>query len=257
MLVTNSIPKISKPSEDKADASSTGKKKPVFYPESDGKPMAETDVHRSLLLSLVGVFQYVFPDAYVSGNICLYYEEGNPKKMISPDVLLCRSQHREMKRVYFAWESNAQLDLVIELSSKSTKKTDHHKKKRLYAEILQVPYYVIFDPEAWTLDAFVLQGDEYQDLPIKNGRCHLDALNVSVGIDPDVYLRVFDHQGTPVLTTDERAENAEERAENAEERAENAEERAENARKQATQYQQENQDLREELEALRRQLLLK
>ncbi|MBF0237782.1 MAG: hypothetical protein HQM12_08770 [SAR324 cluster bacterium] len=100
----------------------------IFYPESDGKPMAETDVHRNLLLGMVDMLQRAFPEAYVSGNICLYYEQGNPHKMISPDSLLCRSQPPHQKRVYLAWEPYAQLDMVMEFSSFSTKRMDHHKK---------------------------------------------------------------------------------------------------------------------------------
>ncbi len=275
MLVTQTVTKAPPPSEEKSKIRSRTKDRPVFYPESDGKPMAETDIHRILLLELVGVLQYAFPEAYVSGNICLYYEEGNPKKMISPDVLLCRSQSRDIKRVYLAWEPDAQLDLVIELSSASTKRVDYNKKKQLYAEILQVPYYVIFDPERLTLNAFVLQDGEYQDLKIENGHCTLDKLNISLGIDTDRLLRVFDRYGRPVLTSDERAEQAEGQLEQAKAQAKQAEgqleqvkeqvtqakgqmeqakERAEHAEEHAIQREQENQRLREELEALRRQL---
>ena len=182
------------------------KNQPVFYPESDGKPMAETDVHRNLLLKMVGLLQNAFPNAYVSGNICLYYEQGNPRKMISPDALLCRAQSKTEKRVYLAWEDNAQLDLVMEFSSFSTKREDHHKKKQLYEQVLKVPYYVIFDPHAVYLHVFALMEGRYQLLETdENSCCPLPDLNLQIAIENAHSLRLFDTAGNPILASDEQA----------------------------------------------------
>ena len=44
-------------------------------PESDGKPMAETDVHRSQMIGLLeclGEYYRSDPNVYVTGNILLY-----------------------------------------------------------------------------------------------------------------------------------------------------------------------------------------
>ncbi len=35
----------------------------VFYPESDGQPMAETDVHRDLMIDLIAML----PDCHAAG----------------------------------------------------------------------------------------------------------------------------------------------------------------------------------------------
>ncbi|MDB5308044.1 MAG: hypothetical protein JWO38_2246 [Gemmataceae bacterium] len=53
----------------------------VEYPSSDGKPMAETDLHRKLMNEVIEVLSGHFagdPDVYVSGNLLAYYEKGNP-----------------------------------------------------------------------------------------------------------------------------------------------------------------------------------
>ncbi len=63
----------------------------IFYPESDGKPMAETDKHRDLMTDFIQMLKQHFEnvnDVYVSGNLFLYYEEGNPRKVIAPDVFV-------------------------------------------------------------------------------------------------------------------------------------------------------------------------
>ena len=65
----------------------------VEYPTSDGKPMAETDVHRDLMMDLIrtlGAHYAADPMVYVSGNLLLFYEEGNKRKHVSPDVFVVR-----------------------------------------------------------------------------------------------------------------------------------------------------------------------
>ena len=218
-------------------------KEAIFYPESDGKPMAETDTHRNLLLRMVDLLQNAFPESYVSGNICLYYEEGNPRKMISPDTLLCRAQPKAKRRVYHAWEPNSQLDLVMEFSSTHTKREDHHKKKQIYANILKVPYYLIFDPHAMYLHFFELKDVGYQLIESNaQGHWEMPLLGIQVGLEVPNTLRLFDAEGFPILTT----------AEQEAQRADQAEQRARREAQRADQAEQTIQELQEELERLRK-----
>ena len=52
-----------------------------LYPDSDGKPMGETDYHIASLVYLREAMQTFFRDVeiYVATNMFFYYEEGNPK----------------------------------------------------------------------------------------------------------------------------------------------------------------------------------
>ena len=48
----------------------------IEYPTSDGKPMAETDLHRDLLADGIGTLKHFYadrPSVYVSGHLLLYY----------------------------------------------------------------------------------------------------------------------------------------------------------------------------------------
>lgn len=63
----------------------------IVYPTSDGKPMAETDIHRDLMTDFIWMLKQHFKDksnVYVSGNLLIYYEKGEPRKSISPDVFV-------------------------------------------------------------------------------------------------------------------------------------------------------------------------
>jgi hypothetical protein len=57
----------------------------IFYPESDGKPMAETDTHRKLMMDFILMLEDYFEnndDVYVSGNLLMYYERDPEKNRI-------------------------------------------------------------------------------------------------------------------------------------------------------------------------------
>lgn len=121
----------------------------LYYPESDGQPVAETDIHRNLMAELIGELEAFYqhdPTVYVSGNLLLYYEKGNTKKNVSPDVFVVKGIPKEERRVYKLWEEGKAPDVVFELSSRRTWGDDLQKKWRLYAR-LGVQEYYIFDPE--------------------------------------------------------------------------------------------------------------
>src|SRR5262249_10245514 len=122
----------------------------VEYPTSDGKPMAETQIHGQLMIDLIQTLQERFaaePDVYIWGNILLFYEEGNKRKHISPDVFMVRGVPKEPPRLhYLLWEERKGPDIVIELTSKTTRAEDQKTKLALYRDTLKVPEYFLFDP---------------------------------------------------------------------------------------------------------------
>ncbi len=119
----------------------------VNYPESDGKPMGETDEHRMEMVRLIELLGRYFKgqDAYVSGDLLVYYEQGNPKKFVVPDVFVVKGLKRGNRRVYKLWVEGKPPDAIIEVTSRKTKKTDTGKKPALYHQ-LGVPEYFLFDP---------------------------------------------------------------------------------------------------------------
>jgi Uma2 family endonuclease len=122
----------------------------IDYPESDGRPMAETEVHGQVLFDLIHGLRrrYVdVPDVYAWGNMILYYEEGNSQAFVAPDVFLARGVDKRVRRTYKVWEEGQVPFLIIEVTSKSTRGEDLNTKKRLY-ESLGVEEYFLFDPLA-------------------------------------------------------------------------------------------------------------
>ena len=84
--------------------------------------MAETDVHRTLMMDLIQTLQAHYaadPMVYVSGKLLLFYEEGNKRKHISPDVFVVRGVAKKLRENYLTWEEGKGPDLAIELTDKA------------------------------------------------------------------------------------------------------------------------------------------
>ena len=61
----------------------------IEYPSGDGKPMAENDAQLLAMHYAIGALWVRYrdrADVYVSGDLLMYYEEGNPKASVAPDV---------------------------------------------------------------------------------------------------------------------------------------------------------------------------
>ena len=193
-------------------------KRKVDYPTSDGKPMAETDVHRQDMVDLIETLQDRYqddPNTYVTGNLLLFYEEGNRRKHISPDVFLVRGVPKIPPRDnYLLWEEGKGPDVVIELTSRTTRKEDREKKFEIYRDLLKVREYFLFDPSAnWLippLQGYRLAGADYT--PIKMVRAHfLPSEILGLWLVRDRFeLRLYDpSSGDKLLTRQERLEESE------------------------------------------------
>ena len=75
----------------------------IHYPESDGKPMGETEIHiREIIYLFEALDEHLrgVPEVYVGADMLLYYVEGNPRKFVVPDVFATRGVPRGERRTY-------------------------------------------------------------------------------------------------------------------------------------------------------------
>jgi len=220
----------------------------VEYPESDGEPMAETDTHRdqmtdALLHPLKERFRHD-PNVYISGNLLLYYQEGNRRACVAPDVFVVFGVPKRARRTYKLWKEAKAPDVVFELTSKSTYRDDLGKKRLLYKE-LGVQEYFLFDPLREhlhpPLQGFYLLGGYYAPVgPDRFGEDEWEMHSEVLGLTLRTYgriLRLYDPERNHyLLTSPEEAQArrdqararraAEARAAKAETRAAEAETRA-------------------------------
>jgi hypothetical protein len=125
----------------------------VNYPESDGRPMGETDEHRDAMIRHIDLLRACFRGhrVYVSGDLLVYYEQGNPKKFVVPDAFVVKGIDPKKRRIYKIWVEGKAPDVVIETTSRKTKRKDTEFKPKLFAR-LGVKEYFVFDPLSEYLD---------------------------------------------------------------------------------------------------------
>jgi Uma2 family endonuclease len=119
------------------------------YPTSDGRPMAETDWHRKLMTTLIETLTAFFaasPRVYVSGNLLVFYEPGNRRRHLAPDVFVVRGVAKHDRPNYLIWRERKAPEFVIELTSSTTRREDVAHKFALYRDVLRVKEYFLFDP---------------------------------------------------------------------------------------------------------------
>lgn len=188
----------------------------VDYPDSDGKPVGETEVHRDNLLYGIDTLQLWFendPSFYVTGNMFLYYVRGDKRRHVSPDLFVVRGVPKQPRRRYYLlWEEGKAPEVVIEMTSPSTRKEDLKDKFELYRDTLKVQEYFLFDPYAEylkpPLQGYRLSRGRY--VPIKKVRRRLPSEILGLHLERDGWeLRFYDPaSGQRVPTRREAAAQA-------------------------------------------------
>jgi len=211
-------------------------KSEVEYPTSDGQPMAESQEHLRVMIDLIVGLQRRFapmPDAWVSGNFFLFYEQGNPKARVSPDVLLARGLSGPPSRYYLLWEETVP-SLVVEVTSRKTRSKDMGFKKQVY-ERIGIEEYILFDPmEDYLrpqLQGYRLMRGRYQPMPLVEDGTLLSR-TARLRMRPEGQrLRLIDAVTAEPILWPEEAELARGKAERARQEAETARQEAEAAKR--------------------------
>ncbi len=190
----------------------------IHYPESDGEPMAETEIHLDVTIDLIQGLRRRYrndPEVYVVGNMFLYYVQGDPRAVVSPDVFLVRGVPKTpRRRIYKLWEEGEAPSLVIEVTSDSTRDEDTGKKKAIY-ERLGVEEYFLFDPLGDylkpSLQGYRLAGDRYQRIAAEpDGSLRSLTTGLILRPEADSRLRMVDAEtGEPLLSDSEIADRLE------------------------------------------------
>ena len=196
------------------------KSKPeVYYPESDGKPMGETDYHVQTITYLYQTLSAFFSsatDVKVLADIMFYYEEDNPRKVFAPDVMVVKGVGNHPRRTYKLWEEKQFPQVVFEISSRKTWGDDLNKKWFLYQQFGVKEYY-IFDPEydylPEPLIAYRLKRGELVKVNVRNKRIFSEEIGLEI-VDTGEGLRLFDPEMKQFMRTLTEENQARKQAEN-------------------------------------------
>ena len=220
---------------------------PSDYPESDGRPMSETPLHRRATIDATGPLEDFYrerSDVYVGSDMFVYYVAGDLGRNVVPDVWVAFGVPKlPERRTWLIWLEGKGPDFVLEITSRSSRREDEVRKKQLY-EQLGVKEYWQFDPTGDYLDP-ILKGRElgtngkYRDLALqeRNGVLrHASLLGLELCLEGGRLFYFDPVRNIRLLTSADKddaiqtAEKARQKAEAAQEKAVQAQHRAERAK---------------------------
>ena len=227
----------------------------VYYPESDGEPMAETELHRVVMTDLINGLRRRYasaPDIYVNGNMFFYDIPGDPRSSFSPDVFVVKGVPKEMRRIYKIWEEGEVPCFILEVTSDKTRKEDTSSKKTRY-ERLGCEEYFLFDPYGDYLNprlqGYHLDDRRYQPLAANpDGSLFSRTTGLILRVEGNRLRLVEAVTGEEILWDEEIELRLTERTARAEERAAREAEARLAAEARAAQAEEEIARLRRELE---------
>ena len=137
----------------------------VEYPE--GHWIAPSVAHGVAVRRAATALDHHFrerPDVLVGMELVVYYQRGNNKLSLQPDVQVVYGVGRGNRSSFKVWDEGKAPDFVLEVASPSTAENDALHKAREYARI-GVREYWRLDPEGTlmnsSLEGYVVRGDRY------------------------------------------------------------------------------------------------
>ncbi|MEM1119757.1 MAG: Uma2 family endonuclease [Bacteroidota bacterium] len=123
-------------------------KRPVYYPSSDGKPMAENTIQFEWLTTIKFGLEELTEgkEVFVAGDLLWYPLEGNNRIRVAPDVMAALGRPKGHRSSYLQWrEDGIPPQVVIEILSPGNKK-DEMAQKLVFYEKYGVKEYIIYYP---------------------------------------------------------------------------------------------------------------
>ncbi|AKV68787.1 Translation initiation factor 2 [Microcystis panniformis FACHB-1757] len=201
-------------------------------------------------------------DFYTGGNMFIYFsrEQAKNRDFRGPDFFAVLNVDGTRERQgWVIWEEEGRYpDVIVELTSPSTAKTDKVRKKAIYEGTFRTPDYFIYDPfDGNSLQGWHLGADQRYHSLERNERGWLwcETLGYWLGtwegtIDREtaIWARFYDSEGNLIPLPEEAAQ---EQAAAAQEQAAAAQEQAAAAQEQAAAAQEQLNATQQALEAER------
>ncbi|WP_008313860.1 Uma2 family endonuclease [Leptolyngbya sp. PCC 6406] len=211
----------------------------IVFPPGDlysDEPPLETELHLRQILLLIQCLEGLWQsrqDFYAFGNLTIYYSPRQRKSEFfrGPDFFVVLGTERRPRKSWVVWEEEGKYpNVIIELLSDSTAKTDRGLKKEIYQDTFRTPDYFWFDPHSLEFEGFHLVDGTYQPLePTEQGWRWSEQLGLYLGVNQG-QLRFFTTDGDLVPSPEEIAKAERQRADTERQRADMERQRNERLR---------------------------
>jgi Uma2 family endonuclease len=134
----------------------------VFYPDSDGKAMADNTKQFRWIVVIEQNLELLFgdsPDVFVAGDLLWYPVEGNNALSTAPDTMVVFGRPKGDRGSYQQWrEGNIPPQVAFEILSPGNTKREMDRKLLFYNNYGIEEYY-LYDPETNALDGWCRSAD--------------------------------------------------------------------------------------------------
>ncbi len=223
-------------------------RRPIVYPESDGKPMAENTKQFDWIVTIKCGLETLFADdplVFVAGDLLWYPVENQPKICTAPDAMVVFGRPKGDRGSYIQFlEDNIPPHVVFEVLSPGNRAGELSDKLKFY-EQYGVEEYYIYDPDDGRLFGYLRANNRLQEIAVMEGwtsprlrvRFHLVGIDLQL-FGPDgrffaSYLELDRQRQSAELRADQESKHADEEALRADGEARRAEEQARRAEEQA------------------------
>ncbi len=179
----------------------------IFYPDSDGQPMANNTEHFKRITTTQYGLETLFQDrddVFVAADLLWYPVEGKPHLTQAPDIMIAFGRPKHERSSYKQWEEDGIApQVVFEFLSKSNTQSEMIRKATFF-DHYGVQEYYIYDIERKVLSGFIRfqeADDVLEEIPDMN-----DWNSPRLGIRFDMSsgeLQLYKPHGEPFLSFEE------------------------------------------------------
>ena len=160
----------------------------VYYPEGPQVPEGDRQMRRriELAVALRSWLAEHRPDAWVCCDINIYYQQGNPRIVVAPDIAVAfgvNTDAVENQGTYKVWEAGAAPSFVLEIASPNTLQVDLYDKPAKFADLGASEYWRL-DPTGGDLLGTPLAGEHR-----RQGKWHSIPVSAESSVGDGVQLR--------------------------------------------------------------------
>ncbi|PZO61284.1 MAG: hypothetical protein DCF15_00465 [Phormidesmis priestleyi] len=229
-------------------------KKEVFYPDSDGQPMADNTKQFQWIVDIKENLEAIFaadPNVFVAGDLLWYPVEGSNTIRRAPDAMVAFGRPKGDRGSYMQWkEDNIAPQVVFEVLSPGNRQGEMAKKFQFYQRYGVQEYYV-YDPDNIEFTGWQRVG-HYLEVIEDIQDWVSPLLQIRFVLTPDT-LKIYRPDGEPFLSlTDTRKER--DQAKQERDQAQQERDQAQQERNQAQQERDQAQQKAEQLAARLKEL---
>jgi len=177
-----------------------------FYPESDGKPMADNTVQYRWIVTIKENLEYLYrndPNVFVAADNLIYPVKGDPTIRQAHDIYVAFGRPKGDRPSYKVWEEGHIFPQVIfEIWSPNNREGEMARKRAFYRRYGAEEYYV-YDPETHVLEIWLQNsGKDFREIMEVHSFIS-PRMGIRFELVPGEELKIYHPDGQPFLTVAE------------------------------------------------------